>query len=159
MNMEKENSHNYNIKKDLILTAGLLASRFSLSPIVGQIYALLYFSPNPISLDDMVMELKISKGSASTNIRALESWGAVKKVLIKGSRKDNYTANPNIEAIITARLKSGIKRRFNEVNDQIETSKKCLIDVKHTDFFHERIAKVHETYKKFLNFMELIPDE
>lgn len=146
------------VKKNLIETAGLLASNFNFSPIVGQIYALLYLSPDPVSLDDMVKELNISKGSASTNIRALESWGAVKRVLVRGSRKDNYTVNTNIESLIISRIKSGIKKRLEDVAGQITKTRKELADISNAEFYSTRISKAEEAYNKLMYFLTMLPD-
>ena len=73
--------------------AGNLTQSFGLGRVVGQIYAYLYFSPAPRSLADMRDALGISKGSASTGVRQLEQWSAVRKVWVKGDRKDYYEAN------------------------------------------------------------------
>jgi len=61
---------------------------FGLNNIMAQLYAILYFSKEPLSLNDMLERLKISKGSVSINIRALERYGAVRRIWVKGSRKD-----------------------------------------------------------------------
>jgi len=42
---------------------------------VGEIYGLLFISREPLSLDDLVRRLKISKGSASQGLRALKAAG------------------------------------------------------------------------------------
>ena len=44
---------------------------------VGEIYGLLFASRDPLSLDDLVMRLGISKGSASQGLRMLRGLGAV----------------------------------------------------------------------------------
>jgi len=44
---------------------------------VGQIYGLLYASPEPLSFSDIVERLQISKGSASQGLRLLRSLGAI----------------------------------------------------------------------------------
>ena len=68
---------------------------------LGQIFAYLYFSRNPRSLDDMTAALGISKGSASTGVRQLEKWGALEKLRVKGDRKDYYKANDAFGKIIS----------------------------------------------------------
>ena len=68
--------------------------------VVGQIFAYLYFSEPPRTLDDMKEALGISKGSASMGVRQLEQWGAVQRVWIKGDRKDYYTANDYFGQIV-----------------------------------------------------------
>ena len=76
------------LQDDFIETVGELCASFSISRIVGQLYALLYINREPVSLDDMVERLNVSKGNVSVNIRILENWGAVRKAWIKGSRKN-----------------------------------------------------------------------
>jgi len=58
----------------------------------GQIYALLYLSEEPLSLDEIGQSLGVSKSNISINIRMLEDYNLVRKVWVKGSRKDYYAA-------------------------------------------------------------------
>ncbi len=58
----------------------------------GQIYALLFLSDEPLSLDEISKRLGISKSNVSINIRLLEDFNLVRKVWVKGSRKDYYAA-------------------------------------------------------------------
>jgi DNA-binding transcriptional regulator GbsR (MarR family) len=87
-------------RDNIIESAGRTTKGFGLGRIIGQLYALLFFSPDPMSLDDMMEELKVSKGSISTNVRELEKWGAVRQVWIKGDRKDYYEAEVDFPRII-----------------------------------------------------------
>lgn len=47
---------------------------------IGQIYGLLFSSPEPLSFSDIVVRLKISKGSASQGLQLLRTLGAIKIV-------------------------------------------------------------------------------
>lgn len=58
----------------------------------GQIYALLFLADEPLSLDDIAEKLQVSKSNVSINIRMLEEYNLVRKVWVKGSRKDYYAA-------------------------------------------------------------------
>lgn len=58
----------------------------------GQIYALLFLSEDPLSLDDIAEKLSVSKSNVSINIRMLEDYNLVRKVWVRGSRKDYYAA-------------------------------------------------------------------
>ncbi|MFH1829543.1 MAG: hypothetical protein ABH871_02035 [Pseudomonadota bacterium] len=60
--------------------------------IGGQIYALLFLSDEPQSLDEIGERLGVSKSNISINIRMLEEFNLVRKVWVKGSRKDYYAA-------------------------------------------------------------------
>lgn len=99
---------------------GKLCASFGLNKLLAQIYALLYLSNKPLSLDEIVERLKVSKGSVSLNIRELDKWGAVKSVWVKGSRKDYYEAEVDIKKVISNKLKSGIAKRLAEVSDMTD---------------------------------------
>ena len=81
------------IIRRFIENAGNATQSLGVGRVLGQIYAYLYFSPDPRNLADMQEVLGISKGSASTGVRQLEQWNAVRKVWVKGDRKDYYEAN------------------------------------------------------------------
>lgn len=99
-----------------------LCSRFGLNNIMAQLYALLYLSSKPLSLDEMAERLKISKGSVSINMRALEGYGAVRKIWVKGSRKDYYETEMDIARVVLDRLKLIARARLVEVDDMINSS-------------------------------------
>src|SRR3989338_5938972 len=96
-----------------------ICSKFGLNNIMAQLYAILYLSDKPLSLDDMVDRLRISKGSASINIRALERYGAVRRVWIKGSRRDYYEAEADIVKVVVGRIRSMVNGRLTELEHMI----------------------------------------
>ena len=53
---------------------------FGVPKSVGQIYGLLYSTPEPLSFSDIVDRLDISKGSASQGLQLLRSLGAINVV-------------------------------------------------------------------------------
>ncbi|MBT7065135.1 MAG: hypothetical protein HN919_02445 [Verrucomicrobia bacterium] len=78
----------------------MLTQALGLGRIIGQLYAYLYFCPSPRRLSDMEEALAVSKGSASTAARQLEQWHAVRKVWVKGDRRDYYEANDWLGGIV-----------------------------------------------------------
>ena len=68
------------------------ASSGILSQQQGRIFALLYLSPGPLSLDDLARTLEQSKSNVSINIRTLVEWHLVKRRRLPGSRRDHYEA-------------------------------------------------------------------
>jgi DNA-binding transcriptional regulator GbsR (MarR family) len=119
-----------------------ICKKFGLNNIMAQLYAILYLSAKPLSLDDMVERLKISKGSASINIRALERYGVVKRVWVKGSRKDYYEAESDISKVIMDRIQAMAKGRLSEVNNMINSSYEALGQVSFQNEAEEESVKV-----------------
>jgi DNA-binding transcriptional regulator GbsR (MarR family) len=129
-----------------------ICNKFGLNNIMAQLYAILYLSNKPLSLDDMVERLKISKGSVSINIRAVERYGAVRRVWVKGSRRDHYEAEADIAKVIMDRIKSMAQSRLSEVNDMISFSYHALNSVNSSDneekgaieIFRQRLDKLKD---------------
>jgi len=68
-----------------------------LAPSIGEIYGLLFISQAPLSLDDLVKHLKISKGSASQGLRTLKSLGAVRETNGNGNDERRTYYEPAVE--------------------------------------------------------------
>jgi DNA-binding transcriptional regulator GbsR (MarR family) len=95
--MSQESEH---IRERFVEAAGHLTQSLGIGRVLGQIYAHCYFSREPQSLDDLTQVLGISKGSASMSVRQLEQWGAVRRIWIKGDRKDYYEALTHLGRIL-----------------------------------------------------------
>jgi DNA-binding transcriptional regulator GbsR (MarR family) len=111
------------IIRRFIEEAGNLSQAVGFGRVAGQVYAYLYFSPTPLTLDDMTAGLGISKGSASMSVRQLEALGAVQRIWVKGDRKDHYSANDYFGQIVRRTMQELVGRRvegFGRLLDEAE---------------------------------------
>ncbi len=65
---------------------------YGVTPSVGRIYGVLYFSNEPLTLDQIKEQVAMSKASVSNGMRELLETDMVIKVWRKGNRKDFYMA-------------------------------------------------------------------
>ena len=72
------------VNESTVSGLGRLARFFGFSEVMGRLYGTLLLSPHPLSLDDLMERLEISKGSVSMNMRDLERWGMAKEVWVRG---------------------------------------------------------------------------
>ena len=105
-----------------------MTQSLGLGRVVGQIYAYLYFSQYPRNLADMQAALGISKGSASTGVRQLEQWGGVRKVWVKGDRKDYYEAETNFNNLIRNGLLEILRKKLVTAGGQLALAESSLRD-------------------------------
>lgn len=132
-----------------------ICKKLGLNNVMAQLYAILYLSNEALSLDDMVERLKISKGSASVNIRALENYGAVIRVWIRGTRKDYYEADTDIMRVIMDRVNLIGKIRLSEIDTMVKSCNQALNSANAADkdesvatkAFKEKLDKI-ETLRK-----------
>ncbi|NJN53344.1 MAG: helix-turn-helix domain-containing protein [Anaerolineae bacterium] len=80
---------------------------------MGALYGSIYLSPQPVSLDELVEQVGVSKGAVSTNVRTLERLGMVHKHLEVGDRKDYYTAETDFWKVIRGVLREREQQEFD----------------------------------------------
>lgn len=82
---------------------GQLADYFGFSKVMGQLYGTLLLNDGPLSLDEIMERLNISKANVSMNIRSLELLGFVRQVWVRGGngRRKYYEAETDFWKILT----------------------------------------------------------
>lgn len=108
----------YDEGKEKFITAwGKLGLEWGVNKTMGQVHGLLLVSHHPLSCDDIMEQLKISRGNAHTTIRTLVDWGIVYKHNIVGDRKDYYVAEKDVWQIFTKII---LKRKQKELDPMIK---------------------------------------
>ncbi|MBI3719296.1 MAG: MarR family transcriptional regulator [Sphingobacteriales bacterium] len=110
-------------KKQFISSWGAFGTHWGINKTMAQIHALLMISPDPVTQDDIMDELSISRGNVNMNIRDLINWGLVDRVIIPGERKEFFTAEKDIWKVATQIIKERKKRELDpmlKLLDQLE---------------------------------------
>lgn len=132
------------------------------SKAMGAIYGALYLSPAPLSLDDLVQEVNITKGAVSTNIRSLERLGLVHKHLKVGDRKDYYAAEIDfwkvIKGILREREKTEFDHAINTVGESLELVQSCdhKTDAELAEFYQERLVTLQSFFNTLDNLVSAV---
>src|SRR5437870_1761648 len=129
----KEAKHNF------VETWGILGTNWGISRTMAQIHALLLVSDVPLSTDDIMKELNISRGNANLNVRALIDWGLVDRKIIRGNRLEYFTAEKDVWKVVIRILTERRKR-------ELDPLKKSLPDLRDI----EDKAANKEEYKQFM---------
>jgi DNA-binding transcriptional regulator GbsR (MarR family) len=58
----------------------------------AEIYGLLFICERPLSMDELIERLALSRGSASQGLKFLEDLGAIRAVYLPGERRTHYEA-------------------------------------------------------------------
>jgi DNA-binding transcriptional regulator GbsR (MarR family) len=101
---------------------GSVSQALGLGRVVGQVYACLYLSSEPRTLDDLKDALGISKGSASMAVRQLSQWGAVQQIWVKGDRKDFYRANDSLARMLRSMARDAVGKRFEALGGLLDAA-------------------------------------
>ena len=110
-------------RQQFISSWGAFGTHWGINRTMAQIHALLLISPDPLTQDDLMEELNISRGNANMNIRELINWGLVERIILSGERKEYFVGEKDIWKVITQIVKERKKRELEpmmKLLDQLE---------------------------------------
>jgi len=96
---------------------GVLGSSWGINRAMAQIHALLMLAPESKTTDEVMEELKISRGNANMNLRALIDWGLVFKEYKPGERKEYFYAEKDLWNVMKQIAKERRKREIVPIRD------------------------------------------
>jgi DNA-binding transcriptional regulator GbsR (MarR family) len=104
-------------RQQFISSWGAFGTHWGINRTMAQIHALLLVHPDPLTQDDIMEELNISRGNTNMNIRELINWGLVDRVLLPGERKEFFTAEKDIWKVVRQIVKERKKRELEPMLD------------------------------------------
>lgn len=138
------------IKKDFVQGLSQISRFWGFPKGMGAIFAVLYLSPAPLSLDEIVHETGLTKGAISTEIRALARMGLVHRSSKLGDRKDYYEAETDfyaaIRSILKERQNSEFDRAIASVRETLETLEENWVDDEEWLFVYERVKALQDFF-------------
>jgi len=133
-------------KEKFLQAWGTLGSSWGISRTMAQIHALLLVSPEPLSADEVMEQLSISRGNANMNLRALIDWGLVQKELKPGERREFFSAEKDIWKVFRQVVKERRKRELEPMLRVLETLSKVEGDHRNKEVkaFTESIEGIYK---------------
>lgn len=101
-------------------TLGRITEFWGFSRTMGRLFGLLYLSSEAMGLQDICDRLHISTGNASMTLNQLLRWGVVRKVWVKGDRRDFYEAETDFWKMISGVLNERERREIAQANENID---------------------------------------
>src|SRR5262245_55572265 len=102
---------------------GEMAQSWGIGRAMAEIHALLFVSTEPLCTDDIMEQLAVSRGSASTNLRQLINWGLIHRIHRRTDRKEYFEAEKDVWQMFETITR---ERRRREVEPIVETLHRCL---------------------------------
>ncbi|MEM9445428.1 MAG: hypothetical protein AAGA18_08740 [Verrucomicrobiota bacterium] len=117
---------------------------------VGELYGLLFISQEPLSMDDLILRLKLSKGATSQGLKELRTIGAIKTVYVAGERRDYFQAETNLSHLVSGFLKERVAPGVDDLGQRLATlevaGENFSKDKK--EFIQNRLDKLNRWRKK-----------
>jgi DNA-binding transcriptional regulator GbsR (MarR family) len=118
---------------------------------IGEIYGLLFISPDPLSLDDLVQRLGISKGSASQGLRALKGLGAVREIPVENSRRSHYRADVELKRLVGGFIREQVRPHLESGQSKVGRLLEAAggdVDPERREFLRGRVQQLEYWIKK-----------
>jgi DNA-binding transcriptional regulator GbsR (MarR family) len=100
-------------RQQFISSWGAFGTHWGINRTMAQIHALLLVSPDPITQDEIMEQLSISRGNVNMNIRDLISWSLVERIIVSGERKEYFSAEKDIWKVATQIIRERKKRELD----------------------------------------------
>lgn len=101
---------------------GSLGSAWGINRTMAQIHALLLVAEGPMSTDEVMDALGISRGNANQNLRELVEWGLVRGVYQRGKRKEFFEAEKDVWKIFCLVAR---ERKRRETEPALQVLREC----------------------------------
>ncbi len=138
------------IKKDFTQGLSQISRFWGFPKGMGAIFAVLYISPTPLSLDEIVVETGLTKGAISTEIRSLARMGLVHRSTKLGDRKDYYEAESDfyaaIRSILQERQNSEFDRAVRSVKDTLTVMEENWVENEDWNFVYARVQALQDFF-------------
>ena len=137
-------------RDEFITQWGTMGSAWGVNRTMAQIHALLITATQPLTTDEVMEDLRISRGNANMNLRELCGWGLIRSVIRKGERKEYFEAEKDVWRMFCIIVR---ERKRREIRPAINVLKDCI---DRTDGMKSAAAIAFTKEIKSLNeFMEM----
>ncbi|QYY36308.1 hypothetical protein [Ruficoccus sp. ZRK36] len=101
------------VEQEIITLMAGAVHTLGLPRSLGEIYGLLYASPAPLCMDDIIRRLDISLGTASQGLKQLRNFRAVRIVHQPGQRRDYYEPETELRKLLANALSEQFQPRLD----------------------------------------------
>ena len=112
-----------NTAQDLFIRRwGEMGQTWGINRTMAELHALLYITARPLSTDDVMERLNISRGNASMSLRALCDWGIVRRLHKRGERREYFESLGDVWEMFSL---IAAERKRREMDPVLETIRQC----------------------------------
>jgi DNA-binding transcriptional regulator GbsR (MarR family) len=129
-----------------------MGSRWGINRTVGQIYALLFLSPEPLNADTITQALSISRSNASMGLKELQSWNLVRLRHFPGDRRDYFTTPDDLWEIVRTLIAERKKREIDPTLTKLRELE--MQGPAGDDYAEARIAELRELIEMMTGFYD-----
>lgn len=144
-------------REEFVAQWGAMGSQWGINRTMAQVHALLMTAFEPMSTDEVMEELQISRGNAHTNLKDLVAWGLIRVVVKKGERREYFEAEKDVWKIFTIVTRERKKREIEPALALLNRCAESTREMKSPEgkAFNEQMQQLEE----FVGFASRVADK
>lgn len=142
------------LTQKFILHFGEMGSRWGINRTVGQIYACLFISPEPLNAEQLVERLGVSRSNVSMGLKELQAWRLVRLAHKPGDRRDYFTTPEDIWEIVRTLAE---ERKKREIDPTLTFLREVLLEdvqAEEDRYAQERMGEMHDLIEELTGWYD-----
>jgi DNA-binding transcriptional regulator GbsR (MarR family) len=142
------------LNREFVAHFGEMGSRWGINRTVGQIYALLYLSPEPLCADQIAETLEFSRSNVSMGLKELQAWRLVRLRHFPGERREFFEAPADVWEIFRVLAE---ERRRREIEPTLSMLRTALLETPGNDaerHAQQRMREMHDLIDRLMTWFD-----
>lgn len=142
------------LSQAFVLHFGEMGSRWGINRTVGQIYALIFVSPEPLNAEQIAEQLEFSRSNVSMGLKELQAWRLVRLRHLPGDRREYFEAPTDAWEIFRTLAE---ERRRREIEPTLSMLRNALLETPSTEedrIAQERMKGMHDLIELMLTWFD-----
>ncbi len=142
------------LNREFIAHFGEMGSKWGINRTVGQIYALLYVSPQALNADEIAEALAFSRSNVSMGLKELQAWRLVRLRHQTGDRREYFESPADVWEIFRVLAE---ERRRREIEPTLSMLRTALLETPQTDaerHAQQRMREMHDLIDRLMTWFD-----
>ncbi len=142
------------LSRQFVSHFGEMGSRWGINRTVGQIYALIYISPEPLNADEIADTLAFSRSNVSMGLKELQSWRLVQLSHTPGDRREYFRAPQDVWEIFRRLAEERRRREIEPTQSMLRDALLQEVDTDEDRYAQQRMREMHELIDKLMSWFD-----
>lgn len=134
-------------KEKFVESWGQMGGAWGINKTMARMHALLMVSEKPLTAEEIMETLAVSRGNASMNLRALLDWGLIRRVSLPRERREYFTSEKDVWTMCCRIARERKKREIEPVIGAIADCLKEAGTDKEAAAFRKKLNELLELVK------------
>ncbi|AOV05905.1 GbsR/MarR family transcriptional regulator [Delftia tsuruhatensis] len=142
------------LNRQFVSHFGEMGSRWGINRTVGQIYALLFLSPEPLNADQIAETLEFSRSNVSMGLKELQAWRLVQLRHQPGDRREYFEAPQDVWEIFRRLAEERRRREIEPTQSMLRAAMLEEVTTEEERYAQQRMRDMYELIDRLMNWFD-----